>query len=318
MGSAQSTKAVDTAADRVPSSEVAEDDTTPEHSSSSTVEDCASLSESALSTPPGISEVSDVSSQAQLSVCGSPHPSRNSAILIFDLDDTLIPTEWIRSSFAAQKHKHATADEVYQSKCASAQAIKREFDRLTSNELTPHILSTLKGAKKWSETVVIVTNARSIRWLSAMKSLFPEVVQLLDDEDIPIIRSCPVGEEPSIHEAPAYFAYWMNAKKTKFLEVIRQHCKTKCPSPTAPVDLVSIGDNDFEEYAALRAAHELPTVRLAKVVRCRSGLEPRSFLHQLKDIALAIDCLFEEATPCATRRVGATVTYTIHGRRKTQ
>ncbi|KAL8272700.1 hypothetical protein Esti_003404 [Eimeria stiedai] len=311
MGSAQSTKAVDTVADRVANCYVTEADTAPEHSSSSTVEDCTSQSESALSTPAGISEASDVSAQAQLSICGNPHPSRHSAILIFDLDDTLIPTEWIRSSFAAQKHKHATADEVYQ-------AIKREFDRLTSNELTLHILSTLKGAKKWSETVVIVTNARSIRWLSAMKSLFPEVLQLLDDEDIPIIRSCPVGEEPSIREAPAYFAYWMNAKKIKFLEVIRQHCKTKCPSPTAPVDLVSIGDNDFEEYAALRAAHELPTVRLAKVVRCRSGLEPRSFLHQLKDIALAIDCLFEEATPCATRRVGATVTYTIHGRRKMQ
>ncbi|KAL8454563.1 hypothetical protein Emed_000284 [Eimeria media] len=181
MGSAQSTKAVDAAADRVSNGDVTEDETTPEHSSSSSVEDCTSLSESAISTPAGISEASDVSAQGQLSVCGSPHPSRHSAILIFDLDDTLIPTEWIRSSFAAQKHKHATADEVY---------------------------------------------------------------QLLDDEDIPIIRSCPVGEEPSIHEAPAYFAYWMNAK-------------------------------------------------------------------QLKDIALAIDCLFEEATPCATRRVGATVTYTI-------
>ncbi|KAL8435657.1 hypothetical protein ACSSS7_002318 [Eimeria intestinalis] len=234
MGSAQSAKSVDTEADRVANGDSTEEDTSPEHSSPSTAEDCTSLSESALSTPAGISEASDVSALAQLSVCGNPHPSRHSAILIFDLDDTLIPTEWIRSSFAAQKHKHATADEVYQ-------AIKREFDRLTSNELTPHILSTLKGAKKWSETVVIVTNARSIRWLSAMKSLFPEVVQLLDDEDIPIIRSCPVGEEPSIHEAPAYFAYWMNAK----------------------------------------------------------------------DIALAIDCLFEEATPCATRRVGATVTYTI-------
>ena len=45
-----------------------------------------------------------------------------------------------------------------------------------------------------------------------MKSLFPEVVKLLHDENIPIIRSCPVGEEPSINEAPAYFAYWMNAK----------------------------------------------------------------------------------------------------------
>ncbi|KAL8431386.1 hypothetical protein Efla_001741 [Eimeria flavescens] len=304
MGSVQSTKAVDTVADRLVNCELIEDDETQEQTSASSVDEGTSLADSRASNSRGNSEASDISQQTQLSVGDSLPPSRKSAILIFDLDDTLIPTEWIRSSFAAQKHKHATTDEVYQ-------AIKQEFDRLTSNELTPHILSTLKGAKRWSETVVIVTNARSIRWLSAMKSLFPEVVQLLDDEQIPIIRSCPVGEEPSIHEAPAYFAYWMNAKKTKFLEVIRQHCKKNCTSATTTVDLVSIGDNDFEEYAALRAAHELPSVRFAKVVKCRSGLEPRSFLHQLKDIALAIDFLFKEVSPCAPRRVGATVTYAI-------
>ncbi|CDI78800.1 hypothetical protein, conserved [Eimeria acervulina] len=254
-------------------------DTTSEFCRSGSADDETTLPNFASSE--GTSEGSETNDPPQKLPCVDQTHSRHSAILIFDLDDTLIPTEWIRSSFAVQKHKHATTDEVYQ-------AIRGELERLTSNKLTPFILNTLKRAKKWSETVVIVTNARSVRWLSAMKSLFPEVVQLLQDENIPIIRSCPTGEEPSIHEAPAYFSYWMNAKKTKFLEVIRNHLQVNCISPRRTVDLISIGDNDFEEYAALRAAHELPNVRLAKVVKCRSGLEPLPFLHREKENPLTL------------------------------
>lgn len=39
---------------------------------------------------------------------------RTSSVFIFDLDDTLIPTEWIRSSYAAQKDDSRSPDEVYQ------------------------------------------------------------------------------------------------------------------------------------------------------------------------------------------------------------
>ncbi|CDJ41310.1 hypothetical protein, conserved [Eimeria tenella] len=304
MGSSHSTKLAGPIEDQVIACDFTDDDTSQDLSSSGSADEETVLPTFSVSSSEGLSESSEASSFTHKMTCSGHKNPRHSAILIFDLDDTLIPTEWIRSAFAAQKHKHATTDEVYQ-------AIKKELERITSNKLTPIILSTLKRAKKWSETVAIVTNARSVRWLSAMKSLFPEVVQLLQDESIPIIRSCPVGEEPSIHEAPAYFSYWMNAKKTKFLEVIHQHCKEKSIAPSRTIDLISIGDNDFEEYAALRAAHELSTVRLAKVVRCRSGLEPQSFLHQLKEISLAIDHIFEEGMPCATRRVGATVTYAI-------
>ncbi|CDI82327.1 hypothetical protein, conserved [Eimeria praecox] len=258
MGSSHSTKSVGTLEDESVNCGLVDGDTASEFSKSGSADEETALPNYFVSSE-GTSEEFETNETPQKLPCTDEKHSRHSAILIFDLDDTLIPTEWIRSSFAAQKHKHATTDEVYQ-------AIRGELGRLTSNKLTPIILGTLRRAKQWSETVVIVTNARSVRWLSAMKSLFPEVVQLLQDENIPIIRSCPTGEEPSIHEAPAYFSYWMNAKKTKFLEVIRQHFQDNDISPKRTVDLISIGDNDFEEYAALRAAHELPTVRLAKVV----------------------------------------------------
>ncbi|CDJ48511.1 hypothetical protein, conserved [Eimeria brunetti] len=245
MGSSQSTKCVGTSEDPSLKCGFVDGDTATEFSSRSASADEETAAPNFFVSSEATSEASEFNESPQKQSWREQNHSRHSAILIFDLDDTLIPTEWIRSTFAAQKHKHATTDEVYQ-------AIRTELERLTSNKLTPIILGTLKRAKKWSETVVIVTNARSVRWLSAMKSLFPEVVQLLQDENIPIIRSCPTGEEPSIHEAPAYFSYWMNAKKTKFLEVIRQHFHDNCISPQRTVDLISIGDNDFEEYAALR------------------------------------------------------------------
>ncbi|CDJ36021.1 uncharacterized protein EMH_0056260 [Eimeria mitis] len=295
MGSSQSTKSAEASEEQRIKCGSVSDDTKPALSTSGSADEETGFTNFVSSE--GTSEEYETRISPQKLTWSDQQHSRHSAILIFDLDDTLIPTEWIRSTFAAEKHKYATNEEVYQ-------AIKEELERLTSNKLTPSILGTLKRAKKWSETVVIVTNARSVRWLSAMKSLFPEVVQLLHDENIPIIRSCPTGEEPSIHEAPAYFSYWMNAKKTKFLEVIRQHFQVNCISPRRTVDLISIGDNDFEEYAALRAAHELPTVRLAKVVKCRSGLEPQSFLHREKENSVTPICHksqmeFGEARPVA-------------------
>lgn len=95
--------------------------------------------------------------------------------------------------------------------CVFLKAIIDEINDRTHNKLTPTIVNILKKAKAGSDTVVIVTNARSDRWLCVLRSLFPDVVQLLEEENIPIIRSCPIGEEPDF-DAPDYFSYWMNAK----------------------------------------------------------------------------------------------------------
>ncbi|EPR57612.1 hypothetical protein TGPRC2_293720 [Toxoplasma gondii TgCatPRC2] len=232
---------------------------------------------------------------------------RTSTVFIFDLDDTLIPTEWIRSSYAAQKEDGRTAAEVYQ-------AILQEINVRTRNELVPHILKALRKAKSLCNTVAIVTNARSPRWLGVFESMFPEVIQLLNEEDIPIIRSCPQGREPNIYESSAYFSYWMNAKKRKFEEVIRRHREKMPGTGLKRVDLISIGDNDFEEFAATNLAVESPqSVRFAKVVRCRPGLAPEHFLAQLRAIQRAIDCVFMERSPREATLVGSGVTYRIHG-----
>lgn len=87
-------------------------DTTSEFCRSGSADDETTLPNFASSE--GTSEGSETNDPPQKLPCVDQTHSRHSAILIFDLDDTLIPTEWIRSSFAVQKHKHATTDEVYQ------------------------------------------------------------------------------------------------------------------------------------------------------------------------------------------------------------
>lgn len=114
MGSSHSTKSVDALADKLVNCDIVDDDATPKFPSLISPNGETEVSSFFVSTYDGISETSDAGFSAQSSVPDNPSRSVHSTILIFDLDDTLIPTEWIRSSFAAQKHMHATTDEVYQ------------------------------------------------------------------------------------------------------------------------------------------------------------------------------------------------------------
>ena len=92
------------------------------------------------------------------------------------------------------------------------QVILEELNARTKHSLIPTVVKALRKAKSISNTVAIVTNARSARWLSVFESMFPEVVALLQEEGIPLIRSCPEGSEPNISRSTEYFFYWMNAK----------------------------------------------------------------------------------------------------------
>lgn len=113
MGSSHSTKSADALAERLVNCDIV-DDAAPKFPSLIDPNEETEVSSFFVSTYDGTSETSDAGFSAQYSGPDKPSKSVHSTILIFDLDDTLIPTEWIRSSFAAQKHMHATTDEVYQ------------------------------------------------------------------------------------------------------------------------------------------------------------------------------------------------------------
>lgn len=76
-------------------------------------------------------------------------------------------------------------------------------------------------------------------------------------------------------------------QKTKFLEVIRNHLQVNCISPRRTVDLISIGDNDFEEYAALVrsyvSTYRIRNLRLRIGCSWRLGKQNAPQLHHLSD-----------------------------------
>lgn len=230
--------------------------------------------------------------------------NRNSLIFIFDLDDTLIPTEWIRSTYSSMKNVGRNGLDSYK-------VILDELNARTKNSLIPTVVKALRKARSISSTVAIVTNARSARWLSVFESMFPEIVALLQEENIPLIRSCPEGSEPNISRSTEYFFYWMNAKKAKFQGVVDDHLR-KLPF-ARKVDIVSVGDNDFEEYAAMDLAQKAEQIRLAKIIRCRTGLGPEQFIAQLQEILSAIDLVCVEESPRDVTPIGMHVTYRAAG-----
>lgn len=233
--------------------------------------------------------------------------NRNSLIFIFDLDDTLIPTEWIRSSYSSMKNVGRNGMDSYK-------VILEELNARTKHSLIPTVVKALRKAKSISNTVAIVTNARSARWLSVFESMFPEVVALLQEEGIPLIRSCPEGSEPNISRSTEYFFYWMNAKKVKFQGVVDDHMRKMPFAQNRKVDIVSVGDNDFEEYAAMDLAQKKAEhIRLAKIIRCRTGLGPEQFIAQLQEILSAIDLVCVEESPRDVTPIGMHVTYRASG-----
>ncbi|KAF8822644.1 hypothetical protein IE077_003242, partial [Cardiosporidium cionae] len=241
-------------------------------------------------------------------------------VCFFDLDDTLIPTEWIKRR---QIHIKNNPNE---SQADPYLLLREEINRLTHHLLVQKICDIIYDAKKLTDTVAIVTNARSNRWLSVFKQMFPEVITLLDNEKIPILKSSPRGTEPGNQQAPEYFMYWMNAKackhslnrvlltqKSKFKRVIEIHRKQIGSAKDTNLDIISIGDNDFEECAALDLVNKSPhAVRLAKIVRCKAGLNPTEFLSQLQMIQQAMHTIHKETLPKKKFHIGSYVTCHVH------
>lgn len=218
-------------------------------------------------------------------------------VCIFDLDDTLIPTDWIRTTFNALK---ATLRHRGNSKYLY-QCIRKELDELTQNKLVRTICETLLYAREVFGFVAVVTNAKSVGWINVVDSMFPEIRQLLRKYEIPLKRTEPLEKEPTNVTCISYFNYWKNAKKKEFLRFAEEHQESLCDIDIKTikkscfdgrVDLVSIGDNDFEDVAASELVHHCPdVVRASMIARCQSGLNPKKFVNQLQDISQAIKIL---------------------------
>ncbi|EDL45372.1 hypothetical protein PVIIG_04232 [Plasmodium vivax India VII] len=203
-------------------------------------------------------------------------------VIIFDLDDTLIPTNWIRSFLltrCAVSYKQGIKE------------LKKEIQLNKKCNFESVACSVIHLAMSLSHTVFIVTNARSDKWIETVRWLFPRFSKLLLYCQIPIIRT-DQQMEPSPLNVHEYFRFWMSAKKKKFDDILKQHCTLYRPYISNKIDFISLGDTDFEEVATyeLQLANT-GLINRAFNVKVQAGLSLEDFTGQLKLIQVALSII---------------------------
>ncbi|CRG93220.1 conserved Plasmodium protein, unknown function [Plasmodium gallinaceum] len=207
-------------------------------------------------------------------------------VIIFDLDDTLIPTYWIRSVLFSKCHLNQ--DEALRE-------LKKEIKLNKKYNFESTACSVIHLAKSMSHTIFIVTNARSDKWIDTVKWLFPNFSKLLDEHNIPIIRT-EQYMEPSPLNVFEYFRYWMNAKKKKFDEILKEHWAFYYQYITNKIDFISLGDTEFEEVATyeLQSSNK-NIIKKAFNIKVQTGLSFEDFIGQLKLIQVALSIITKES-----------------------
>ncbi|KAH7648102.1 hypothetical protein FG379_000026 [Cryptosporidium bovis] len=219
----------------------------------------------------------------------------NNTVIIFDLDDTLIPTDWIRDTYSRIRQNSSLNYLFTNSSNNVYQYIRMQVDQHVNHQLIPNIIKMLTISKKQFLDVAIVTNARSTGWLKVVEAMFPELIATLNELSVPIIRTSPQGTEPEIEDGEKYFNYWMMAKKNEFEKIIDKWSSANGKNNNyishnlSNIDLISVGDNDFEECAAVHLAAIDRKVGFSKIIRCTPGLSPKMFLNQLQTISNVIE-----------------------------
>ncbi|SBT75031.1 conserved Plasmodium protein, unknown function [Plasmodium malariae] len=202
-----------------------------------------------------------------------------SRVIIFDLDDTLIPTCWIRSALLSKRNPNYDQ---------ALRELQKEIHLNKKYNFESAVCSVIHLAISMSHTVFIVTNARSDTWVETVRWLFPQFSKLLDECHIPIIRTDQYME-PSPLNVFEYFRYWMNAKKKKFDEILKDHCSFYHEFIANKIDFISLGDTEFEEVAAyeLQSSNK-NLIKRAFNVKVQTGLCIEDFIGQLKLIQVAL------------------------------
>ncbi|CAD2089378.1 conserved Plasmodium protein, unknown function [Plasmodium vinckei lentum] len=207
-------------------------------------------------------------------------------VIIFDLDDTLIPTCWIRDRLTA---KYNLSYEQ------SLKEIKKEIQTNQNYNFESTVCSVIRLATSISSGVFIVTNARSDKWVETVRWLFPQFSKVLDEYNIPIIRT-DQQMEPSPLKLYEHFRFWMNAKKKKFYEIIMNHrnlCNRYVPGR---IDFISLGDTEFEEVATreLQMSNK-NIINKAFNIKVQAGLPLGEFIGQLKLIQVGLSIITKES-----------------------
>lgn len=180
-------------------------------------------------------------------------PVRHCSVAFFDLDDTLIPTDWVRRAFVTARNVHVRERgsiqtisgltgfpsnlycssgspsgetvTIYEALTPSIQnRVRHELEKLGGEDFDERAASIVEKACMAFGVVVVVTNARSVAWLRIVSDLFPKLKAQLRRFSVPIIRAAvstpgTAGLRSDFASVGEYFQYWAELKRFQFNRV---------------------------------------------------------------------------------------------------
>ncbi|CAD7939593.1 unnamed protein product [Amoebophrya sp. A120] len=170
--------------------------------------------------------------------------AKDQTILVFDWDDTLFPTSWVRH-YMNLHWKYPLAEQRISA--IQKRKIKVALDEL-ANEVEQFLLAAMQRGR-----VVIVTLAR-VPWVRlSCDNFFPKVGKLLQEQNIKIVYAQELihGDAELSNQIPSDAAgqerYW-TAKKQLAIQREVEFFYSQYPGQSWK-NVISIGDSDFERKA---------------------------------------------------------------------
>eukprot|EP00928_Gymnodinium_smaydae_P002839 TRINITY_DN11038_c1_g1_i2.p1 TRINITY_DN11038_c1_g1~~TRINITY_DN11038_c1_g1_i2.p1 ORF type:complete len:435 (+),score=110.32 TRINITY_DN11038_c1_g1_i2:82-1305(+) len=179
-------------------------------------------------------------------------PSSSQTLLIFDWDDTLLPSSWLKEQGLR-----------------SEESVSNESQRALLDTLAEEVAKTLRLAARCGE-VVVITNAES-GWIEQSCCRFmPKLWPLLRDQRLVSARST--------YEQQGYAAP-LDWKVLAFEAEVRRH--RELSGGRRLRSLVSIGDSSIEREALLTVTRALPDCR-TKALKLVERPDPDQLVRELR------------------------------------
>ncbi|KAH7646866.1 hypothetical protein FG379_002018 [Cryptosporidium bovis] len=231
----------------------------------------------------------------------SDEPEKCSRIVMLDLDNTLIPTNWIMQRWRSVLSEIGSEAESIDY-CENENSLFELTEQIRSDlikaglfDLLESLFSELRDVGK-AVKIVIVTNAgiRTVE-LFYLKNCLPKLGELLKRYDVSI-RSTEEyikknGPPPSPFKEEEYREFYTNAKLYEFQRVLLEFWSEEGNDKYPLVDIISAGDQSCEMTAACRISKFYENrIRRTKLIYIYDPEDsrfwkqnPRSFVHQLAE-----------------------------------
>ena len=187
-----------------------------------------------------------------------------STVFIFDWDDTLLPSTWLRKRGIGVNYDGCTGVTAEMMEACAV--------------LEPHVKALLTSAKEYGQVFIVTNATRGWLQISAM-TFMPSVAALIPSFTV-------------ISAADLYDVYYDNPTIWKKLAFQNEVLTLAFPTQPAKRTVISIGDGEYEREALKHiAADAVPGSMLAKSVKFMDSPTPDMLERQLASTLREMDMI---------------------------